>query len=59
MLLLFQSRDREEAVARSGPTTITFASYGWHLHGNGSGSIDPTHNVHGTPILEGDSARAA
>jgi REP element-mobilizing transposase RayT len=38
---------------------ITFACYGCHLHGNGSGSVDPTHNVPGTPILEEDAARAA
>ena len=38
---------------------ITFACYGCHLHGDGSGSVDPTHNVPGTPVLEEDSARAA
>lgn len=38
---------------------ITFACYCCHLHGDGSGSVDPAHNVPGTPILEGDSARAA
>jgi REP element-mobilizing transposase RayT len=38
---------------------ITFACYGCHLHGSESGSVDPAHNVPGTPILEGDSARAA
>ena len=31
---------------------ITFACYGWHLHGDPFGSIDPAHNVPGTPILE-------
>jgi REP element-mobilizing transposase RayT len=36
---------------------ITFACYGCHMHGDGSGSVDPAHNVPGTPILEGDSAR--
>ena len=38
---------------------ITFACYGCHLHGAGSGSIDTTHNVPGTPVLNEDSARAA
>jgi hypothetical protein len=38
---------------------ITFACYGCHLHGNGSGSVDRAHNVPGTPVLEEDSARAA
>jgi REP element-mobilizing transposase RayT len=37
---------------------ITFACYGCHMHGNESGSVDPVHNVPGTPILEGNSARA-
>jgi len=37
---------------------ITFACYGCHLHGDPAGSVDPGHNVHGTPILEEDSARA-
>ena len=38
---------------------ITFACYGCHLHGSKSGSIDAAHNVPGTMILEGNSARAA
>jgi REP element-mobilizing transposase RayT len=38
---------------------ITFACYGCHLHGSESGSVDVAHNMHGTPILEGDSARVA
>lgn len=38
---------------------LTFACYGCHLHGDGFGSIDPAHNVPGTPILEGDPARVA
>ena len=38
---------------------ITFACYGCHLHGDGSGSVDATHNVPGTPVLEEDLARAA
>lgn len=36
---------------------ITFACYGCHLHGDESGSIDPAHNVPGTPTLERDSVR--
>ena len=38
---------------------ITFACYGCHLHGSASGSVDSEHNVHGTPLLEEDSARVA
>ena len=38
---------------------ITFACYGCHLHGSESGSVDPAHNVPGTPILEGYPARVA
>ena len=38
---------------------ITFACYGCHLHGSESGSVDPEHNVPGTPILEVVSMRAA
>ena len=38
---------------------ITFACYGRHLHGSESGSVDRKQNVHGTPVLEMDSARAA
>ena len=38
---------------------ITFACYGCHLHGVESGSVDATHNVPGTPVLNEDSARAA
>jgi REP element-mobilizing transposase RayT len=38
---------------------ITFAGYGCHLHGAGSGSVDATHNVPGTPVLIEDSARVA
>src|SRR5258708_5126440 len=32
--------------------------YGCHLHGSEVGSVDAANNVPGTPILEGDSARA-
>jgi REP element-mobilizing transposase RayT len=38
---------------------ITFACYGCHLHGSESGSVDPAHNMHRTPVLEGNSARVA
>ena len=38
---------------------ITFACYGAHLHGEESGSVDPAHNVPGTPIIKPDSVRAA
>ena len=41
------------------PYLITFACYGCHLHGSASGSVDSEHNVHGTPLLEEDSARVA
>lgn len=37
---------------------ITFACYGCHLHGAESGSVDRTHNVHRTPVLEADFPRA-
>ncbi|MDQ6708227.1 MAG: transposase [Acidobacteriota bacterium] len=38
---------------------ITFACYGHRLHGSESGSVDPKHNVPGTPTLPVDSARSA
>ena len=38
---------------------ITFACYGCHLHGSESGSVDPAHNAHGTPILDNYPARVA
>ena len=38
---------------------ITFACYGCHLHGAGSGSVDTTHNVPGTPVRNEDWAPAA
>jgi REP element-mobilizing transposase RayT len=38
---------------------ITFACYGCHLHGDESGSIDPDHNVPGTPLVPPDSERLA
>jgi REP element-mobilizing transposase RayT len=37
---------------------ITFACYGCHMHGDGSGSVDPAQNRFGTPILEADCERA-
>ena len=46
-------------VSRPVTYLITFACYGRHLHGSESGSVDREQNVHGTPILEVDSARAA
>jgi REP element-mobilizing transposase RayT len=38
---------------------ITFSCYGRHLHGDESGSVDRTHNVPGTAVLELDLSRAA
>jgi REP element-mobilizing transposase RayT len=38
---------------------ITFACYGCRLHGDESGSVDPAHNVPGTPTLEANPVRAA
>ena len=38
---------------------ITFACYGYHLHGSESGSVDREHNARGTPILEFDPVRVA
>jgi REP element-mobilizing transposase RayT len=38
---------------------ITYTCYGCHLHGHGSGSVDPEHNVPGTPALEEDPARVS
>lgn len=57
-----QSRDRKGAVESGSQSVIyliTFACYGSHLHGSELGSVDRKHNGPGTPILEGDSARAA
>jgi REP element-mobilizing transposase RayT len=36
---------------------ITFACYGARLHGDESGSVDPRHNIVGSPLLEPDSRR--
>jgi hypothetical protein len=36
---------------------ITFACYGCHIHGTASGSVDATHNVPGTPLLNENSLR--
>src|SRR5579862_7143455 len=38
---------------------ITFSSYGCHLHGSVSGSVDRRHSAFRTPILEVDSTRVA
>ena len=38
---------------------ITIACYGARLHGDGRGSVDPTHNAFGTPFLTGDPERFA
>ncbi len=38
---------------------ITFACYGCRLHGEESGSVDPAHNLPGSPILEVYPARVA
>ena len=38
---------------------ITFACYGAHLHGDESGSIDPSHNFPGSPVLKPNSRREA
>jgi REP element-mobilizing transposase RayT len=36
---------------------ITFACYGARLHGDESGSVDRSHNLVGSPLLEPDSQR--
>jgi REP element-mobilizing transposase RayT len=38
---------------------ITFTSYGAHLHGDESGSVDRNHNLPGSPFLEPSPNRAA
>jgi hypothetical protein len=38
---------------------ITFACYGGHLHGDDSGSVDKSHNLFGSRLLESDSSRAS
>ena len=38
---------------------ITFACYGDHLHGNESGSVDRSHNLPGSRLLEADPRRAS
>jgi Transposase IS200 like len=38
---------------------ITFVCYGRHPHGSQSGSVDPKHNLHGSPLLKADSVRTA
>lgn len=36
---------------------ITFSTYGTRLHGDARGSVDDTHNLYGTPVLEPDAER--
>jgi REP element-mobilizing transposase RayT len=36
---------------------ITFACYGCHLHGDESGSVDRTHRLHGSRVLEPNPKR--
>ncbi len=36
---------------------ITFACYGNHLHGNESGSVDRSHNLPGSRLLQADPRR--
>lgn len=45
--------------SRSLTYLITFACYGWHLHGDESGSVDRHHNIFGSPLAEPNSQRAA
>jgi hypothetical protein len=54
-------RDRAATVEGAVELTflITFPAYGNRLHGGESGSVDPEHNVPGTPALEVDPAREA
>jgi len=37
---------------------ITFACYGARVHGDDTGSVDPRHNLPGTPLVEPDEIRA-
>jgi REP element-mobilizing transposase RayT len=38
---------------------ITFACYGDHLHGDESASVDPSHNLPGSRLLDADPGRAS
>ena len=38
---------------------ITFACYGGHLHGDESGSVDRSHNLPGSRLLEADPRRVS
>jgi len=38
---------------------ITFTCYGCHLHGDESGSVDKSHNLPGSRLLEADPQRAS
>jgi REP element-mobilizing transposase RayT len=56
------SRDRKGAVCQDSQEKrmryfITFACYGWHLHGDESGSVDQRHNLPGSRELEADLQR--
>ena len=52
------NRDRQRA-AGAGPLAyfITFRTYGTWLHGDARGSVDRSHNIFGTPLLEPDTKR--
>ena len=58
-LTLLETKGALELASHPVTYLITFACYGCHLHGAGSGSVDTTHNVPGTPVLNEDSAGAA
>ena len=56
------SRDREGASSPPPPSNslaylLTFTTYGTWLHGDARGSVDPLHNLPGTPVLHGDEQR--
>ena len=38
---------------------ITFTGYGCHLHGDASGSVDRTHNLPGSRVIEADGKRVS
>ncbi len=51
------------STARTSPCPlaylITFTTYGTWLHGDSRGSVDPAHNVYGTPVLDPNRQRAS
>jgi len=54
------SRDRRERLQFASKLVtylITFASYGCHIHGNESGSVDREHNLSGSRLVEADPKR--